>query len=280
MSRQMSQTMISRDQAVSVFALDPNLPAKINLPTSICERAAAGRVTFTGPLLLVCGRSFLWMASQGLVALIFLARHHTSPWREATYWWSVCFTLADLACLAAMRRFTRREGVRIRDLFGPIRMRHGRDLFLGLGYYILVFPFFLGGGYLAQAWLYGSRTNPSAYFLFSHALPLWAVVYSFSIYWIIQSATEELTYQGYVLPRLEALTGRPWIAFALMAFWFTAQHCAIGFVPDWRSLACRFLGFLPGCMVMIAIYMRTRRLMPLIIAHWLIDIGAVMMTTL
>jgi hypothetical protein len=150
MSRQMSQTMISRDQAGSVSTLDPNLPAKINLPASIRERAAAGRVTFTGPLLLVCGRSFLWMASQGLVALIFLARHHTSPWREATYWWSVCFTLADLACLAAMWRFTRREGVRIRDLFGPIRMRHGRDLFLGLGYYILVFPFFLGGGYLAR----------------------------------------------------------------------------------------------------------------------------------
>jgi membrane protease YdiL (CAAX protease family) len=168
----------------------------------------------------------------------------------------------------------------MRDLLGPIHMRHGRDVFLGIGYYLIGFPLFLGGGYLAQALFYGSQSNPSAYLLFSHALPLWAVIYGLSIWWIIQSATEELTYQGYALPRLEALTGRSWFAFCLVGFWFTAQHCAIGFVPDWRSLTCRFVGFLPGCLVMIGIYMRTRRLMPIIIAHWLIDIGAVLMTTL
>ena len=253
-------------------ALDPNSVACIR------ERVAAGKVTWTGPILLVVGRGFLWMAAQSLVALIFLLRHHAAPWHEACYWWSVCFTLSDIGCLLGMRYFTRREGIRMRDLIGPIRLRHGRDIFLGVGYYFVAFPFFILGGYVAQRAFYGTSSSPSSFFLHAHALPLWAIIYSFSIYWIIQSATEEMTYQGYVLPRLEALS-HTWVAFAVVAFWFTAQHCVLGFVPDWRSNICRFVAFLPGVAVMMGIYLRTRRLAPLIMAHWMIDIGAVAMTT-
>ncbi len=256
------------------LALDPNSVAAIR------ARVAGGRVPWAGPLLLLAGRGLMWMAAQGLVALIFLSRHISHPWRQATYWWSVCFTLSDIFCLAVMRHYTRREGIRLRDLIGPIRMRLGRDIFLGLGYYLLIFPFFIAGGYLAQMAFYGrSGIAPSTYILHAHALPLWAVIYSFSIYWVIQSATEEMTYQGFVLPRLEALTGRSWVAFGIVAFFFAAQHCAIGFVPEWRANLFRFLAFLPGCAVVTLIYMRTRRLAPLIVAHWLIDIGAVLMTT-
>jgi membrane protease YdiL (CAAX protease family) len=250
-----------------------------NSVAAIRARAAEGKVPWAGPLLLLAGRGAMWMASLGIVALIFRARGIAHPWRQATYWWSVCFTLSDMFCLAAMRYFTRREGMRLRDLIGPIRMRHGRDIFLGLGYYVLIFPFFLAAGYLTQILFYGPRgVAPNAYILHAHALPLWAVIYSLSIYWIIQSATEELTYQGFALPRLEALTGRPFVAFAMVAFFFTAQHCALGFVPDWRANLCRFLAYLPGCAVVMLIYMRTRRLAPLIVAHWLIDIGAIVWT--
>ncbi len=38
-----------------------------------------------------------------------------------------------------------------------------------------------------------------------------------------------------------------------------------------------FVAFLPGVLVMILIYLRTRRLAPLILAHWPMDIlGAIM----
>jgi membrane protease YdiL (CAAX protease family) len=43
-----------------------------------------------------------------------------------------------------------------------------------------------------------------------------------------------------------------------------------------RSLKC--LVFLPGVLVYMAIYLRTRRLAPLIIAHWMMDLTAVFMT--
>jgi membrane protease YdiL (CAAX protease family) len=103
-------------------------------------------------------------------------------------------------------------------------------------------------------------------------------VYSLTLWWMIWSPTEEATYQAYVLPRLQALTGRTWIAFLIVGVCWTAQHCALPFVPDWRFLLFRFLAFLPGVLVLMLIYLRTRRLTPLIVAHWPMDIVAAIMT--
>src|SRR5205814_10348228 len=116
-------------------------PFEPNSACAIQARLAEGRISWAGPLLLVTARSFLWMASQSSVALIFLIQHRPEPWRQATYWWTVCFTLCDLGCIIGLRHFTRKEGIRLRDLIGPIRMRRGHDLFLGLGFYLLAFPF-------------------------------------------------------------------------------------------------------------------------------------------
>lgn len=265
--------MLHVSEPVAGLALQPNSVAAIR------ARVTAGRVTWTGPLVLAAARSILFMAAQGAVALVFLAQRRAHAWHQATYWWSVCFTFADVACLLGIRYFTRQEGIRIRDLIGPIRMRRGHDIWVGLGFFFLVFSCFLGGGFVSQLLFYGSKINPSAYILHAHALPVWAVAYSFAIWWIVSSPTEEATYQGYVLPRLEALTGRTWVAVAMVCFFFTLQHCAMGFTPDWRSNICRFLGFLPGCLAAILLYVRTRRLTPLILAHWPMDLGAVIITT-
>jgi len=255
-----------------------------NLPDAIGERVAAGRIHWAGPLVLVCLRTTMWMTTQGLLAVVFLLRHHATPWREATYWFTICGTTGDLTCLAALKYLTRREHIRLRDLLGPIRMRHGRDLWLGLACYAMAAVCFMGGGMLSQRIFYGaSKTNPGAYLIQSHALPLWAVIYIVAVWWVIQSSTEELTYQGYCLPRLEALTQRawgwPWIGAAVVIFWFTLQHCAIGFVPDARFLIYRFCAFLPGVVLMVILYRRIRRLAPLILAHWPMDILVAFMTT-
>jgi membrane protease YdiL (CAAX protease family) len=253
-------------------------PLQPNSVPAIRTRLAEGRISWTGPLLMVLARSTLWMTAQSLVALLFVFQHRPDPWRQACYWWSVSFTIGDIACILGMRFFLKREGLRLRDLIGPIRLRYGRDIFLGIFCFLLFSPGFMFGGWVAQKLFYGTGVNPSGFILHAHALPLWATVYSLVLWWPINSAVEEMTYQGYVLPRLEALTGRTWIAFAAVAFWFTAQHCVIGFVPDLRSNLCRFVGFFPGVVIVIAIYLRTRRLAPLIVGHWIIDLSAVLMT--
>ena len=262
---------------VSKLAPQP-AAAHPNSLAAITARCASGRISWTGPLLLLFARSIMWMTAQGLVALLYVLQHRPNPWRQACYWWSVCYTLADVVCLLAMHFFLKREGLRLRDLLGPIRLRWGHDVFLGIGYFLLFSPGFFAGGFLSQRLFYGTNgVNPSNFILSSHALPVWAVAYSITLFWLINSVVEEATYQGYVLPRLQALTGHTWIAFSAVVFFFSLQHCALGFVPDWRSVACRFFGFVPGVAVIVAIYMRTRRLAPLIVGHWIIDITAVLM---
>ncbi len=181
----------------------------LNSSASVKERVNAGRIQWIGPLLLVPARTVLLIVSQGLVALILFSLHRTSPWRAAGDWWTVYGTLVDIGCLAGLRNFTHREGIRLRDLIGPIRLRWGRDLFLGLGCFAIIFPFFIGGSMAAQWLLFGSQAKtPMAYLVHAHVLPTWALVYSLSLWWMIWSPTEESTYNGYALPRMQALTGR------------------------------------------------------------------------
>lgn len=262
---------------LSEIATSATIPA--NARAEITKRVAAGRIPWIGPLLLVAARTVLWFTFQCLLALILFAMHRPAPFRTAGSWWIIYGSLVDLCCLLGMKYFTRKEGIRLRDLVGPIRMRRGRDLFLALGLLVVAYPFFVGGGHLAGWLVYGSMAKvPMAFVMQRHALPMWAMVYSVTVWWVIQSATEEMTYNGYVLPRLQVLTGRTRVAIVITGFWFAAQHCMFPFVSDWRYITYHFLMFLPFLLFWMAIYLRIRRLSPLILAHWPMDIAAAIMT--
>ncbi len=113
-----------------------------------------------------------------------------------------------------------------------------------------------------------------------HPLPIWATVYALTVWWLIWSPTEEITYQAYVLPRLQVLTGHTWIAFVIVGFFWSAQHCALPLILDWRFVLYRFLSFVPGVLALMFFYWRKRRLAPLIVAHWPMDIAAAVASTL
>ncbi len=242
-------------------------------------RLAQGQVTWTGLLVVLIGRTALMLIAQGLFALIFLARGVAHPWLAAAPWWTVYGTLIDAGCLGLMWKFTQAEGIRLRDLTGSIRWRYGWDFFLGVGVFAAVFPCFVVGGLLSAMLVYGT-SQPNAFpgILSARVLPLWAMIYSFSAWWMIWSATEEMTYAGFALPRAQALFGRTWIAVALVGFWWAIQHAFLPFIPEWRNFVWRAVAFGPGCVAFLLIYLRTRRLAPLIVAHWAMDIIACTMT--
>jgi len=253
--------------------------AVANSQEAVQTRAAEGRISWTGPLLLVTGRSALSLVAQALVAAVFAVRGDPAPWLSAAPWWTVYATLVDLGCLALMWKFTRAEGITLRDLIGPIRWQGGRDLYAGLGLNLLVFPLFVGGGVLSSLLVYGSlHVDVYPGLLFGRVLPVWAVLYSRSLWWLIWSPTEEMTYQAYALPRIQELSGRAWVAVAVVGFWWAIQHSFLPFIPDWRNAIWRFLAFVPGVIGFMLIYLRTRRLAPLIVAHWAMDIAAAVMT--
>jgi hypothetical protein len=254
-------------------------PEVVNSQTEVERRAALGQISWVGPLVLVTGRTVLAVLAQAFVALIYVLRHNPSPWRAAAPWWTMYGTLVDIGCLALMARFARREGIGLRNLIGTIRLRWGRDIFVGIGWFVLIFPLFMVGAPLGSKLVWGS-TQPYLYpgLLAARTLPLWAVIYSLSLWWMIWSPTEEMTYQAYALPRLKAISGRWGIAIPVVAFWWALQHSFIPLILDWHYVVWRFLAFLPGVTLFILVYLWTRRLPPLIVAHWPMDILAVVIT--
>jgi membrane protease YdiL (CAAX protease family) len=251
-----------------------------NARSALALSVQRGRLGWAGPLFLVFGRTALCVLAQASVGLFFWLRGHPTPWQAAAPYWTVWGTLVDLGCLAALLWFTRQEGLRLRDLISFNRRFLGRDLLLGVGIFVVGFPLTIIGGTMLASWLVFGTTQAPLYAgeLTGRVLPLWAMLYSASIWWMIWSLTEELTYNGYALPRLEVLLGHRWGAVALVAFMYAAQHAAIPVVWDGQYLLWRTLAFLPLTLVMTVVYLRTRRLLPFILAHYLMDITGVWLT--
>jgi membrane protease YdiL (CAAX protease family) len=255
------------------------VPVAANSRVEIERRVQQGQITWTGPLLVMLGRSFFMIVAQALVAAIYWLRGHPSAWNAAAPWWTVYGTLVDVGCLSLMVKFTRPEGIRLRDLIGRVRLRWGYDIFLGIACFVVFVQVFSLSGILSSKLVFGS-SHPSMYpgLLWARSLPLWGVIYSLSIFLLIWSPTEEMTYNGYVLPRLQVLTRRTWVAVLLVCFWWALQHSFIPFILDWKYVVWRFLFFLPGVLVFSLIYLWIRRLPPLIVAHWSMDLMAVIYT--
>jgi membrane protease YdiL (CAAX protease family) len=65
---------------------------------------------------------------------------------------------------------------------------------------------------------------------------------------------------------------------AIVAVLWAVQHAAIPALFDARYLAWRTLSLLPLTLSMGFIYLKTRRLMPLVLAHWAMDIFGALFT--
>ena len=184
------------------------------MSSNLDSRAALGRTTWTGPLLLVTGRSGLILLAQAVAAGGFALRGHPTPWRVDDPWRTVCGTLVDLECLGLLWQLTRAEGITIRDLIGAIKLP--RDILTGLGYYCLIFPFFVGGGLLSTKLVYGSIARGCVVRLVHGA----------------NAPEVGHRLQAYALPRIQALSGRTWVAMAVVGFWWALQHSLLPFLPD------------------------------------------------
>jgi len=156
--------------------------------------APAERLTWTGPLVLTVGRSVLILGAQAIVPLILMIQGDHSPSLSAGRWWTVDGTVADIGCLAPMWMFSRAEGTTLGSPIGPIRGRHGQDLWKGLGLFILLFPLFIFGGTLSNVPMFGSFSlAPHATGGEHPPFPLWGMIYSLFVWRIVWTQTEQMT---------------------------------------------------------------------------------------
>ncbi len=149
------------------------------------------------------------------MAAIFFAGS-ADAWNEAGQWWRVYGTVIDVGCIVLLVWLARREGIRLFDLGTYSRERWKRDVLIGLGLFV---PFFLLAfllpGLLVAFAIYGGPTpGPTG------AMPMVGLLYSLIIWPVIWAFAEDNTYAGYSLPRVEALTGRKWLAVVVVGFFW------------------------------------------------------------
>ncbi len=239
---------------------------------SIQSRLARIRIPRYGPMLMLFSRSALILLAQGITYLLLKQFHVPNTEVALRNWWSVYGTLVDVGCLGLLVWLTRREGIRLLDLVGLVKSKLKTDIPLGLAIFILVFPVTIFGlGRVAMLIAFGTLNPVFPEGTFIRTLPLLAVLYSRLLWWPIWSATEEMTYNGYALPRLIAQTKSTWLAVAVVSFFFSLQHSFLA-LATFRQGLYMFLAFIPLTVAIELIYLRIKRLPPLIVAHWLMDL--------
>src|SRR5690606_6504684 len=155
------------------------------------------------------------------------------------------------------------------------KKRLPKDIGLSLLYGVL-------GAVVGGIGIYGS-----AYFIYGglppetlfQPLPLPAVFIAMVLVPISIAAVEAPLYIGYALPRLQVLLKSKWSAILIASFALAFQHIALPIVFDWQFMLWRVLAFLPVAIVLAVIFIKTKRLFPLMIAHFLMDLQ-VMVTIL
>jgi membrane protease YdiL (CAAX protease family) len=242
----------------------------VNSAAEVQQRVVAGTITWAGPLIMLVARSVLAVICQALVSAIFYAGS-ADAWNEAGEWWFVYGTVIDAGCIVLLVWLTRREGIRLFDLGSYSRERWLRDVLIGLGFFV---PVFLLAAYLPVAAIGGLvyvGTPPLA----GANLPMVGYLYGLIVWPIIWSVTEDTTYGGYSLPRVEALTGRKWQAVVVVTFFVALQHIFLPLRLEWQWLVRSFFGFVPFAVVFSLLYLRWRRLLPMHVIHWASDSLAV-----
>lgn len=221
-------------------------------------------------------RPALGVVAQAVVAVVFILRSSATPWHDAEPWLPVYATLIDAGCLALLWRLTRGEGIGLFDLVGFERSRLGRDALLGLALIPASLVFIFGGTYAGGWIVYGTVQQP--YFL--GGLPLWASLYGVLVFPVLWGLTEQMTYNGYLLPRFQVLSGNTTLAVTVVAFVWAMQHAFMPLTFDTKFMTYRLLASVPNSLFETILYLRLRRVLPLAVAHALMDGATVLIPLL
>lgn len=228
------------------------------------------------PILMVFLRPALAIIFQTCLIIILILIGNNNPVFSSTPWWTVYGTLIDIVCLIVLFSIIKKEKIKLFSLFNYQKSKLKNDIILGIGVLLFVFPIVMFfGSCVASLIIYGKLQPILPEGAFIRYLPLWAVIFSRSIWWIIWSFTEESVFQGYALPRLKKIFNNNILAILFVGFGWALQHSFLPFITVSHSLWL-FLSFLPLTIILQIIYLKTGRLTPLIIAHWGMDLFSVL----
>ncbi|MBO0795302.1 MAG: CPBP family intramembrane metalloprotease [Ktedonobacteraceae bacterium] len=269
---------IIRDEAI---ASDPLIHYGPNDIEILKIKVSEKHITWTWPLILCFIRFPLLLVGFVIALTYYTMIGNSHAFNNALSMSNFYTTLtADLGCLVLLAWLTRREGIRLRDLFASPRGKRGaREVLLNIGLCIPIFivfyiTFILASG-LSSLVVYGPSAfqqmqQSSTFDPLSQGLPLWLFWWATLILPLGVGFLEEMTYRAYAQRRLQALSGKAWVAIFVMSLGFGMQHIAYS-MTSWQDALSRFLAMFLSGLVIGCLYQLTKRLVPLIFAHWLLD---------
>ena len=243
-----------------------------NSHAEIQKRVSDGKITWVGPLIMLLSRTVIGLIVLAIVVVVFF-RDSTNPWADAFLWWRVYGVLVGLGCLIPLIYLARREGMSILDLGNYRSSNWMRDVLIGIGLFV---PYsLLASGPVVGALLF---KNPAP--TPTEQLPMWATFFSLIIWPIVWAFSEDNTYIGYSLPRIEILAGgRRWLVVVVVWFFLSLQHVFFPFVGlTWQIFVSWFIGLIPASVFYCWLWWRLGRLLPVMVAHALYDAVTVLVS--
>eukprot|EP01027_Heterolobosea_sp_BB2_P007878 GEZU01011696.1.p1 GENE.GEZU01011696.1~~GEZU01011696.1.p1 ORF type:complete len:287 (-),score=7.93 GEZU01011696.1:108-968(-) len=241
---------------------------ELNLPAQIKSRVATGKVTLGWPLFMVAARTILFVVIALIVVAFMAATGSADPWAAYIPWWPYQVIVANILIYLLLVYLARREGLSMKSLLGFRPGFWKKDLLHAAA---LLIP----GVVVCMIGLFGTSflilgTMPPESMV--QSLPLVAAVGAAVLFPLTNALVETTTYMGYALPRLEVLTRSQALALLLSAVGLSAQHVAIPIILDGPFLLWRLVSLLPLALFVGLVYIRMRRLMPLVLVHFLMDL--------
>jgi hypothetical protein len=243
-----------------------------NSAGEVRERLSRGRIEARAVWGMLFLRPALAVGAQLLLAGILLGAGTEQPWRRAADGWLATLSAAEIVNLLLLVHLARREGIRPRDLVNP----GGRATFGGdAAWLVLALVVSAPLAQLPNVWLamaVWGDAQTGADLLF-RPLPVPLAVALVVVFPIVHALTELPTYFGYVMPRLQALTGRRWSPLVACAIVLSAQHAVLPLLLDWRYLVWRSSMFLAFALWVGFVVDRRPTVLPYLTAvHWLLDL--------
>jgi membrane protease YdiL (CAAX protease family) len=232
--------------------------------------------TYKWPIILVFTRFILALLIQLTVAGFLFLDGTLNPIESAGHWFTVYGSLIDIVCLVLISNLIKKENLKLLDLINIKGQTFVKTAWTSLGYILLFLPMSVVGMSISSFLLFGDPIPQQT----MGGIPLWGAIYSITLWPLLWAVSEQLTYQGYALPRIAEQWKVKWLAIAIVSFGWALQHAALPLSLDWRYIVVRILSFIPVAVAMTWLYMRSKRLLPFIVAHWVMDLTAAITSVL
>lgn len=219
-------------------------------------------------------RTLAFGSAYLLTVFIFLLSGSDNILIQASPWWPVYGLVANLISCLVLKREFRKEEIKCLDPIHYDARKIKKDLLHG-AILILLSILVATSSSIGFGFLFYGRF-PNELMLSFDSIPDILMVLLLVVFPVINSISEEITYNGYIFPRLESKTKSVVLTVMIVLFFFTIQHLFITFRPDFKYLVWRLLSFIPLLLLWILVYVRMRRLTTLILTHWFMDLYAML----